>query len=162
MKKNLLLDCSTVMNNFFEADKDFSLPISTKLRIELHLLFCTSCAREYKNLRYLEEIMKTDFLQSSPRLDEISIKKIIDGVGPEEKTDAPAGVSFRSWVIIGFIVLFSLPSTFFGINFIEIADSEGLSILLPVGITIGIVVTCYGALFIGSHLHKLSMRFKLR
>jgi hypothetical protein len=30
-----------------------------------------------------------------------------------------------------------------------------------VGITIGIVLTCYGALFIGSHLKELMERFGL-
>jgi hypothetical protein len=47
-------------------------------------------------------------------------------------------------------------------NFVAIANSEGSSFLLPVGITIGIVLTCYGALFIGSHLKELSSRFRLR
>jgi hypothetical protein len=36
-----------------------------------------------------------------------------------------------------------------------------MSYLLPVGITIGIVLTSYGALFIGSHLKELSERFGL-
>jgi hypothetical protein len=80
----------------------------------------------------------------------------------EEKTDAPAGFSLRGWVLIGFFVLLSLSSSFFGLNFMEIADAEGLSFLLPVGLTIGMVLTCYGALFIGSHLNELSTRFRLR
>ena len=78
-----------------------------------------------------------------------------------EKAYAPSGFSFRVWVIIGVFVLFSLSSSFFGMNFVEIANAEGLSFLLPVGLTIGIVVTCYGAFFIGSHLEELSSRFKL-
>ena len=36
-----------------------------------------------------------------------------------------------------------------------------MSFLLPVGITIGVVLTTYGALFIGSHLKELSERFGL-
>jgi hypothetical protein len=80
----------------------------------------------------------------------------------EEEVAAQAGFSFRSWVIIGFFMLLALPSSFFGMNFVEIANAEGLSFLLPVGITIGIVVTCYGALFIGSHLKELSNRFGIR
>jgi hypothetical protein len=36
-----------------------------------------------------------------------------------------------------------------------------MSFLLPVGITFGIVLTSYGALFIGSHLEEFSERFGL-
>jgi hypothetical protein len=79
-----------------------------------------------------------------------------------EKTAVPAGFSFRGWVFIGFFMLISLSSSFFGMNFTEIANAEGLSFLLPIGLTIGMVVTCYGALFIGSHLDELSTRFRLR
>jgi len=162
MRNKLWLDCDTVMNTFLESDRDISMPLSTRLRIDLHLLFCADCAREYKNLKYIEEIMKTDFFPSSPNLDGIFMEKITDEAIIEETADAPTGVSFRSWVIIGLLVLFSLSSAFFGVNFIEIADAEGLSFLLPVGITIGIVVSCYGAFFIGSHLRELSMKFRLR
>ena len=161
MRNKLWLDCDTVMNTFYEGDIN-SLPLLNKLRIDLHLLFCPDCAREYKNLKFLEEIMKNDFLPPSPHLDEIFMEKMAKEAGIEEKADAPTGVSFRSWVIIGLLVLFSLSSAFFGVNFIEIADAEGLSFLLPVGITIGIVVSCYGAFFIGSHLRELSMKFRLR
>jgi hypothetical protein len=46
-------------------------------------------------------------------------------------------------------------------DFIKIAASEGSSYMLPLGITIGAAVTCYGAVFIGSHLKELSRRFGL-
>jgi hypothetical protein len=106
--------------------------------------------------------MKTDFLPPSPDFADHLMECVYEETGMEEKTDAPAGFSFRGWVIIGFFVLFSLSSSFFGVNFVEIADAEGLSFLLPVGLTVGMVVTCYGALFIGSHLKELSSRFRLR
>jgi hypothetical protein len=46
-------------------------------------------------------------------------------------------------------------------DFIHIAQEQGLSFLLPLGITVGVVLTCYGALFIGSHLKELSKHFNL-
>jgi hypothetical protein len=46
-------------------------------------------------------------------------------------------------------------------DFIKVADTQGSSFLLPVGITIGAVLTGYGALFIGSHLKELSSRFRI-
>jgi hypothetical protein len=47
-------------------------------------------------------------------------------------------------------------------DFEKVAHRQGSSFLIPVGITIGVVVTGYGALFIASHLKELSERFGLR
>ena len=156
------MDCHTVLDTIYESEKDSSLSMITNLRIEFHLLFCSKCAHEHRKLRYLEDVMKVDFLPPSPHFDEILMDRLHKEEVSEETIDAPAGFSFRLWVMIGFFVLLSLSSSFFGMNFVQIATSEGSSFLLPVGITIGIFVTCYGALFIGSHLKELSTRFKLR
>ena len=162
MKKHFWLDCRTVMDTVYEAEKESSLSTITQMRIGLHLLFCRRCAGEIRNLHCLEDVIKTDFFPPSPDFEDILMKQVIEETSIEEKTDAPTGFSFRLWVIIGFFILLSLSSSFFGMNFINIAESEGLSFLLPVGLTIGTVVTGYGALFIGSHLKELSTRFGLR
>jgi hypothetical protein len=162
MKKNIFMDCPAVMDTVYEAEKDSSLPMLTQLRIWLHLLFCPACAGELRNLRCVEEIMRTDFLPLSPDFGDLLMEKLCEETGAEEEIYAPAGFSFRGWVITGIFVLFSLSSSFFGVNFVQIANAEELSFLLPIGLTIGMVVTCYGALFIGSHLKELSGRFGLR
>ena len=162
MKKRFLLDCDTVLDAVYEEDRDRPLSVISQVKIKLHLLFCPACSAELKNFQYIEEILKQDFFPQSPEFEEFFMERLYKETAMEEKTETSAGFSFRSWVIIGFFVLLSLSSSFFGMNFVQIADSEGLSFLLPVGITIGMVVTCYGALFIGSHLEKLSARFGLR
>jgi len=160
--KDFLIDCEYVMNINDEIDKDTSLPILTQARLSMHLLFCEDCQLELKNLQNAEEIMRTDFLPPSPEFEDIIMKKLGEEVFLDETMKETAGVSFKSWVIIGFFLVVSLVSTFFGMNFVGIPNGDGLSFLLPVGITIGIIVTCYGALFIGSHLKELSNRFGLR
>jgi hypothetical protein len=165
MNKNFLIDCNNVLNNVYESENDSFLPILTQIQIRIHLLLCPDCARELKNLRDLEGIMKTDFFPPSPDFGELLMERLYDETDEtciKEKMAVSAGFSFRSWVIIGFFLLLALLSSFFGMNFVEIANSEGLSFLLPIGITIGLAVTCYGALFIGSHLKELSSRFGLR
>jgi hypothetical protein len=161
MKKNLLMDCQTVMDIVYESEKDSSLPIVTQLRIGLHLLLCPSCSRQLRNLQRLEEVMKTDFFPPSPEFEGVLMERLYEETGREEQIDAPAGFSFRGWVIIGFFVLLSLSSSFFGMDFVKIANAAGSSFLLPVGLTVGLVVTGYGVLFIGSHLKELSSRFGL-
>ena len=164
MKSRFWMDCNTVLDTVYNADKDEKdgfLPILDQIRMKFHLLLCPGCSAELRNLLRIEEIMRTDFLPFPPDFEHLIMKRLAEEE-TGEKEDVSAGLSFRGWVLIGFFVLFSLSSSFFGINFVEIADTEGLSFLLPVGITIGMVVTCYGAIFIGSHLKELSTRFRLR
>ena len=162
MKKYFTMDCDKVLDTVYEAEKAGSLPILTQVRIDIHLLFCPACAGELKKLRHVEEVMKTDFLPLSPNFGDLVMECLSEETALEGATDAPTGFSFLGWIVIGFFVLLSLSSAFFGMNFVEIADAVGLSFLLPVGMTIGVVLTCYGALFIGSHLKELSERFGLR
>jgi len=162
MREHFLMDCRSVMDTIYEYEKDSSLPFLVQMKIWFHLLYCPDCSRELRNLQCLEEIMKNDFLPPSPGLEDTLMERLCTENDAAQETDAPTGFSFRIWVIIGFFVLLSLSSSFFGMNFVAIANSEGLSFLLPVGITIGMVLTCYGALFIGSHLKELSSRFRLR
>ena len=162
MKRHFFMDCQTAMDIVYETEKDNSLPLLTHVRLELHLLFCPACAGELKNLRDIQNIMKADFFPPAPDFGDLLMKRLDEEAAIMETTDAPTGFSFRGWVITGFFVLLSLSSAFFGMNFVHIADAEGSSFLLPVGITIGVVLTCYGALFIGSHLKQLSTRFGLR
>ena len=147
------------MDTVYESETDSPRSVFTQIRIGLHAIFCPSCSVELRNLRRLEELMKTGFLPPSPGIEDSVMACLYEDSSEEEEIDAPAGFSFRGWVIIGFFVLLSLSSSFFGVNFTEIAQTEGLSFLLPVGITIGMVLTCYGALFIGSHLKELSTFF---
>jgi len=162
LKKRFLVDCRTVMETVDLSEKDENFHLLTRIQIELHLLFCPDCKKELRNLQCLEKIMKADFIPHCPDFEKPVMECLYNEADPEEKTDAPAGFSFRGWVLIGFFVLLSLSSSFFGISFGIIANEEGLSFLLPVGITIGIVLTCYGAFFIASHLEELSSRFGLR
>ena len=162
MKKHFMPDCKTVLDNIYEADEDVSLSAINQMRMKIHLLFCPDCSAELKKVLSLEAVMKDGFFPNHPQFEESFLDHLYEETGIEENPDAPTGFSFRSWVIIGFFVLLSLSTSFFGMNFSRIAASEGLSFLLPVGLTIGMVVTCYGALFIGSHLKELSSRFGLR
>jgi len=158
------MTCREVMDKIVESSGDEPLPIVTHLHVFLHLLFCYRCAEEAKKFEAFREIMRADFFPPSPELEETIMAKL-----PPEGEEAPGftgmvpgGLSTRLWVIAGFFILVSLATSFFGMDFIKVANAQGSSFLLPVGITIGTVLTGYGALFIGSHLKELSSRFGLR
>ena len=123
----------------------------------------------YKNakikLELCNEILKSDFFPSSPSFEE----RVMEQIYAEEiqakhfmetGQEEPGGFSFRAWVIIGFVLLVS-SILLFGLDLSILASGFDSSFLIPLGITIGIMLTGYGAFFIGSHLNELRTHFKL-
>jgi hypothetical protein len=167
------MNCNKMMDKFYEYSGDESLPLLLQLRINLHLFFCPGCAQEVERYEAARDMLRGDFFPPSPDLED-TIMALIAGENSDardrsaleesewlEAPDTPGGLSTRGWVIAGLIILFSLATAFIGLDFNTIALAAGMSYLLPVGIITGIVLTSYGALFIGSHLKELSERFGL-
>jgi len=173
--------CSRILDLFYEcSDNDSSsqaginfLHIFNQMKIGFHTLFCSECAEKIELYNAARLIMKEDFLHSSPDLSsEKSWQYLEESImtriySEEEQTEtesscnAPGVLSTRGWVIAGLILLVSLITAFFGLDFKNLASESGMSFMLPMGITIGIILTTYGAIFIGSHLKELSERFGL-
>ncbi|GHV70710.1 hypothetical protein AGMMS49928_19520 [Spirochaetia bacterium] len=156
------MNCSALMDKVYESLGEEPLSNWDQVRLTVHLFFCPRCTEEYKNLKAAQNTMQTGFFPPSPDFEDALMARILDEEPELEISDAPAGFSFRSWVVIGLIVLVTLSTAFFGSDFTKIADAQGSSFLLPVGLTIGAVLTGYGAFFIASHLKELSSRFGLR
>ncbi|GHV79913.1 hypothetical protein AGMMS49944_17040 [Spirochaetia bacterium] len=161
------MNCHEVMDRAYEFEGNTALPFLTHLRIQLHLLHCGHCAGEIERLERTRLLMTGSFFPTAPKgLEERIMRSISLEDQMEEFSEAAfmengAGVSFRSWVVTGLIILISLSTSFLGMDFSKVADHWGSSFLLPIGITIGAVISAYGALFIGSHLKELSDRFNL-
>ena len=158
------MNCDKVMEIIYDYSGE-SMPLFTRLKLALHLFFCPDCTLELDHLEKSRAILSNDFFPPSPGLED-SIMNLLaaEDALPEENLGIqwiPGELSTKGWVIAGFVILFSLVSTFFGFEFNKVARAAGMSYLLPMGITIGTVLTSYGALFIGSHLKELSERFGL-
>ena len=156
-----------VTEEIFDAAGEESLHLWDQLRISLHLFFCPRCAEEAQKLELLREVMKTDFFPPCEGFSE----SIMAQISAEEEnipgiqgsfSSTPGGFSIRSWIITGCFLVLSLGTVFLGLDFIHVADDQGSSFMLPIGLTIGSILTGYTALFIGSHLKELSSRFRLR
>jgi hypothetical protein len=138
-----------------------SMPLFSQLQVWLHTFFCTDCAEKIERLEAARYIMREDFFSSSPMGLEDSIMEKIALEKDIEPYAVPGGISTRGWVIAGLIIFISLGTAFFGLDFQKIAHETGKSFLLPVGITVGIILTVYCVFFIGSHIKELTERFDL-
>jgi hypothetical protein len=156
------MTCGEAMNKVYEALGERELPFPLRIRLTVHLYRCGRCAEEYRKLKTLTQTLAgNEFFPAAPSGNSDNIMEKIERL-EETKSSTERSVvplSLRGWVIIGLIMLISLSSLVFGMDFMNIVSTQGRSFLLPVSLTIGCVVTGYGALFIGSHLKELSDRF---
>ena len=161
------MDCAKIMDKVYEysgGEYQIHIPLLTRIQIELHLLLCPGCAQEVERFEVCRDILRSDFMPPAPGLEDAVMALIAaeEGAAAEpEEAVIPGGFSTKGWIIAGLVMLVSLATAFFGLEFNKVAHIAGMSFMLPMGITIGIVLTCYGALFIGSHLGELTRRFGL-
>ncbi|MCL2138529.1 MAG: peptidoglycan-binding protein [Treponema sp.] len=149
---------------FFEQDFHNSITIFTRIKVGFHLLVCPDCARKIGRFEECKDIMSREFLPPSQNLENSVMAMIAAEEGEAfnlEEIETLGGFSVRGWVIAGLVMLVSLTSAFFGIEFHNMALTNGISFMIPIGITIGIALSCYGAIFIGSHLKQFTQRFGL-
>jgi len=159
------MSCAKIMDLVYEQE-DMSL--FTRIRVGMHLLVCPDCAQEVERFEVCRDILQNDFLYPAPDLEDAVMSMISadEAVNAAEITEAmnaeiPGGFSIRGWIIAGIVMLVSMATVFFGLEFNKVALIAGMAFTIPIGITIGIALTSYGALFIGSHLKTLSERFGL-
>jgi hypothetical protein len=157
------MTCNDLLDKVYEYSGAPALPPLLQLQVKLHCLFCPQCAQELERFRLAQDILRNDFFPPAADFANAVMARLCAESSLEGgELSGDVEVSLRDWVITGLVLLFSLASSFFGMDFIKVAAREGSSYLLPLGITIGAVLSCYGAIFIGSHLKELSERFGLR
>ena len=147
------------------------MSIFTHLALELHLLFCPRCASALRRYRLGRELLASSFQDPELKIPSLELPDLgspvmarlfDDKSFSEQQEGAVDALSFRRWVITGCVIVISLVSVFFCLDFMELSASAGSSLIIPMGLTIGIFISAYSALFIGSHLKELSERFNLR
>jgi len=148
------MNCNKILDLVYEQQEDMSL--FNRIRVGLHLLVCPDCAQEIERFEVCRDMLQDDFLFLAPD-EEAELAEVIEAFDAE----VPGGFSIRGWIIAGIVLFVSLATVFFGLEFNKVALIAGMAFTIPIGITIGIALTSYGALFIGSHLKDLSKRFGL-
>jgi hypothetical protein len=144
-----------------ESDGGEELSFLQRIQIDVHLLFCARCAEELRRYKLGRELLSQTALFTAPDL----CGPLMDRILEEEAACAyeeEEAMPLRRWIISGCIIVASLVSAFFGFEFLDLSSADVSSLVIPMSITIGLFISAYSALFIGSHLKELSERFRLR
>lgn len=132
---------------------DGPLPFS----LRLHIFRCPSCAAEAKRMKAAVLVLKGML----PRLPADFSDAVANALRGAPGLEA-APVSFRNWVIVGATMLAATGLSPLGADFGWIKTVFGSGFLLPLNIVLGLILTGYCALFIGTHLTEFADRLKLK
>ena len=158
------MNCERVLDKVYEFSGGPDMPLITRVRVGMHLLVCPDCVQEVERFEVCRDMLSSEFLPPAPVLEDAVMAMIAEEPEAPETaagTVLAGGFSTRSWVIAGLVMLVSLATVFLGLDFNKVAVAFGMWFMIPIGITIGIALTCYGAFFVSSHLKELSERFGL-
>ena len=148
------MNCNEVLDFLYYSDD--GIPFVKRILIALHIRYCPKCAMHLHTLQTASTLLKEDFFPPA--------ENIADSVMALAQADEPLtgqshelqSVSLRAWIITGFALLFSLSSAYLGIDYLTPIDTRTINFMLPVGITVGGVITAFCAIFIGCHIKEFS------
>ena len=157
------MNCNKIIDSIYRGENGDSVDpgFIEGLKIEMHLLFCMDCRERLRRFNLCNKILREDFLPESPDLEDTIMAHIAEEAQVGTRITVTEGFSFRGWSIAGLVLLISLATIFFGMDFNKVALASGTLFVIPVGITVGLALSIYGALFIASHLERLSRKFGL-
>lgn len=151
------MNCSKILEMIYDDSENLS--VFNHAQIWLHTIICPDCAQEIEKYQVTRDILTEDFFPFTPDLEDSIMSRVETEDLYTETETVPGGFSTKGWVITGLVIFISLATAYFGFDGRSLIAEAGASFLLPMGITIGSVLTVYSVIFIGTHLKELTERF---
>jgi hypothetical protein len=149
------MKCDDKLDKIFSADEDNPLSIVTQVRFFLHRFFCDHCSFIMNQYEDSRTMMKNDFFYDTIDMSNVIMNQVLKNESIPEENEFHEWVSLKNWIVAGCIILVSLVSAFFGFNFNEVAVSGDSSYMLSIGLVIGLIISIYGLLFIGTQMKQI-------
>ncbi len=141
------MKCETFMKRFLENDEAGSLSPA----IRIHLFRCARCAGEVRAFR----LAMADLRPYEPFvLDGIESARIVDSV--MRQPEYRKSISLFNWVGAGVLMFVGIFLAPFSDQFMSLRDHFGGDLEVPFSLVMGVMVTIYAAIFIGTHMDELS------
>jgi hypothetical protein len=154
------MTCDKVLDVLYNQDNgDYSegrFSFVKRALIALHIRYCPKCAAHKRALQSASACLKEDFFPPATGIASEIMARVRDGGIFGEAPPEHAALPLRTWLLAGLAILVFLSSASLGIDYLAPTNTGAIGFMLPFGITVGGVITAFGAIFIGSHISELS------
>jgi anti-sigma factor RsiW len=121
--------------------------------LKRHLASCDACRAEAELLQKTIRSFSEDIQTLSPAAEgalEDRVMAIVRLLPPPQREF----FTVRDWIIAGFVILLSMTLMPFGQDFERLLSIFGTSFALPLALVLGLGITLYGILFVGTHIDE--------
>lgn len=143
------MNCERLMNRYLELDNGAPLP----LYLRLHTLFCARCRAEIRAMERALAGMRRFAPPTVEDLGEEIMSRVMRSVSEDGRI-----VPLYNWVAGGVLILAGVILMRFGDSFIWLRERFGTDLELPLAIVLGVVLSVYAAVFVGTHIEELGRR----
>ncbi|MDR2098038.1 MAG: peptidoglycan-binding protein [Spirochaetaceae bacterium] len=147
------MNCNEVLDALYYSDG--GIPLVKRIFIAFHIWRCPKCAAHADALQKVSAC-REDFFPPASGIADSVMALIREGGALVKPANGQEALSIRAWAAAGLAILVSVSSAYLGIDYLTPVDIRTANLMLPVGITVGCVVTAFGAIFIGCHIKELS------
>ncbi|MDY6934446.1 MAG: hypothetical protein SVZ03_09525 [Spirochaetota bacterium] len=142
-----IINCDKIITRFLEMEDYRVIP----LNIRVHMLFCNRCRVEVYMLKdALDEIREFNPFPLRKDLTDEIMQKILLTETPYKKE-----ISTFNWVTAGLIIFLSIFLISYSEPMIWLKNQFGNNFEVPLSIVLGLIISIYSIVFIGTHLEKL-------
>lgn len=139
--------CNKFIENFLELDNYTAIPLSFKI----HIFFCTRCRKEILFLtEQFKSLLATSSFDMKKDISEAVMLKI-----KELEINFEQNISNFKWITAGSIIWASIFLMSFSDSIAWLQSQFGAYLEIPLRIVMGLVVSFYAALYIGTHLDQI-------
>lgn len=143
------MNCERWMQQYMGLDSGESLP----LPLRIHTLFCARCRAEIRGMEMALLAMQRFAPPSPEDLSREIMSSVMRGVSEDGRI-----VPLYNWVAGGILLLAGVILVRFGDSFIWLKERFGIDLELPLAIVLGVVLSVYAAVFVGTHIEELARR----
>ncbi len=140
------MKCNKIIKRFLELENFLTLP----LRMRWHILWCENCKEEISLLQdRLVEIRKSQPFVMKEDMTEVIMNSIYANTYVLSNN-----ISSTKWVTVGTLIFLSIIGITFSDSIIWLKSHFGVSFEVPLSIVMGLAITIYVSLYIGTHIEE--------
>ena len=148
MLRRIIMNCNSTIENFLKLDNTKALPFLMRM----HMPFCPKCREE---IRYMQTVFQS-LKKSTPFEMQKDLNDVVmQGIRISNNNIYDTSISPFRWLTTGLLI-------FVGIFFISFSESHiwlqghfGPSLDLPLYIVLGMIISIYFLIFVGTHLNGM-------